>query len=256
MGHGLTRWICGASIAGLLAGCTHNPATNKPMFDNFNQCMAANTAGSIVGSVLLGGVTTVLTGKKAAGVGVGIAAASAGIWLSWQRCAAVYQKVENTEVKPQNNGKKAAINKLTIDTLDVVAGKPGEELRRTMRYTLTSADSTQQDIPVKETTVLQVPRVASLADNSTAFVDQQGKPLVVAGKTLRPGQTNLPADQLVYDDFALPADVTIRPGIRKSDGQLPTDPKMPADRPYRLKMVVAGLGMSADKTQTFYFRQK
>lgn len=252
----VTRWIYSFSMIGLLVGCTHNPVTNKPMFDNFKQCMAANTAGSVLGGALVGIGVAALTGKDGAGIGAGVAAAGAGIWLSWQRCAAAYQKIENTEVKPQNNGKKAVVNRLSIDTLEISAGKPGEDLKRTMRYTLTSADNSQQDIQVKETTILQVPRITTLPDKSTAFVDAQNKPITVAGKILRPGQAKLPADQLVYDDYAVPGDVTIRPGTRKSDGQLPTDPDAPSDRPYRLKMVVTGLGMQADKTQTFYFRQK
>lgn len=252
----LPRLTAGCCLVGLLAACTHNPITGEKAFKDFKQCMAANSVGAILGGVLIGAAATHATGKQNAGLLLGAGAAAGGIWLSWQRCAAVYQTVENTEVKAQSTDKKAAVNKLTIDKLDVVAGKPGDDLKRTLRYTLTSADSAVQDIQVRETTVLQVAKVGRLPDQTEAFVDAANKPIQVAGKILRPGQKQIPADSLTYDDYALPLDITIRPGMRKSDGNLPTDSAMQADRPYRLKMIISGLNMQAEKIQPFTFSTK
>lgn len=250
------RLTLGLCVCSLLASCTHNPINGEKAFKNFNQCMAANSVGSVLGGILIGAAATSLSGKKNVGIAAGVAAATGGIWLSWQRCAAVYQTVENTEIKAQTSDKKVAINKLTIDKLEVEAGRPGENLKRTLRYTLNSAEGNTQDIQVKETTVIQVPRVANQPDNSLAFVDLNGKPITVGGKVLRPGQKNIPADELNYDDYSLATDVTIRPGTRKSDGLLPTDSHFPSDRPYRLKMIISGLNMQAEKSQIFSFRSK
>lgn len=252
----LIRLSAGSLILASLAGCTHAPS-GKPLFDNYEQCMKANAAGSVAGGLLAGVATAALTGKTGAGVAVGATVTGASLYLSWVRCAAAYQKVENTEIKPQGKSKKALAEKLAIDKLELQTGLPGEEIKRTMRYVINSADADKQDILVKETSILMVPRTGSLPDGSIAFTDLQGKPVMVDGKPVRPGQSKIPVDKLFYQEYAVPGiDVTVRPGTRKSDGLLPTDTRMQPGIPYRLKMQVSALGMQDESIQTFYFRQK
>lgn len=133
------------------ASCATVPAGDnqgKPIFASFNQCMVANGAGA----VLVGVLTKNVTGSKVAG----IAAAAATLFAAWQACGRAHQRVTVSDERPRETlvsdprfrGSTGPV--LTLDSLEVVAPKAGEDITTRYRFGYTSPDPNKKDIPAKE----------------------------------------------------------------------------------------------------------
>lgn len=135
----------------IMASCATVPAgenQGKPIFESFNQCMAANG----VGAVLVGVLASKVTGSKV----VGVAAAAATLFAAWQACGRAHQRVTVSDERPRDalasdpRFRGAAQPVLTLDSLEVVAPKAGADITTRYRFAYSSPDPTKKDIPAKE----------------------------------------------------------------------------------------------------------
>lgn len=139
------------TISVLAASCATVPAgenQGKPIFASFNQCMVANGAGA----VLVGVLAKNITGSKV----VGVAAAAATLFAAWQACGRAHQRVTVSDERPREalagdpRFRGSAGPVLTLDSLEVVAPKAGEDITTRYRFAYTSPDPNKKDIPAKE----------------------------------------------------------------------------------------------------------
>ncbi|BEV72990.1 hypothetical protein THUN1379_24720 [Paludibacterium sp. THUN1379] len=240
------------SAVSFLTSCAYNPVTGKPAFDNFQQCMAANTVGAVLGGVAIGTLLNAGGANQQVATGAGVAAAAGGIWLAWRNCAAVYKTTTTSDLHPQTS--VPASNSLNISAFSVNNIKQGEELVYRFTYRVNTTDSSHPDINLTESIMMEIPRTTTVANNHSVYADEHGQPLIVDGKMLFVGQKNIPVNRLSYQQMP---PVTSNDYVRAGSATLTNKMPMPNDipkGPYRMTLALDGMGLHSEKTAGFYIR--
>lgn len=211
-----------ALIASVLAAsCATQPMGDdkgKPIFRSFKQCMAVNG----VGAVLLGVITRSVTGSNATGV----AAAAVTLFAAWKACGQTHQRVTVSDERgrdvvlgdPRHRGAAASV--LSLDGLEVLAPKAGDDITTRYRFAYTSPDASRKDIAAKE-------RFVYLA----GFVNDKG------------------AQQ--FKEIEFERDFVIQQGQRRHEHAVPSDESFGQFKPWKLRYQLEVEGRCVETEATF-----
>lgn len=219
--HRVSLAVSALCTAVLAASCATHPAGDskgQPIFQSFRQCMIANG----VGAVFVGLLVKEVTGKNAAGV----AAAAGTLFVAWKVCGQAHQRVTVSDER----GREAVLNDprfraaagpmLSIDELEVVSTKPGEDIVTRYRFGFTSPDAGRKDIPARE------------------------KFVFLAGFTNDRGQQE-------FKEIEFTRDFVIQQGQRRHEHAVPSDTSFNQFKPWRLRYTLEVDGRCMETEATF-----